>query len=903
MKRIRIALLATLLAAAGASGHSGTGEPLFVAVDGEDRGRCLDAAAPCQSIGYALSRVGKGGEIRVATGRYDVSTAEDVFHLVSGVVVVSGGYDQSFEQPAAAPTTLVGVPPEYRSLLAARGFQVLSDRKSIPTATTEALFDQQKTMQAGLSTTPCIGGQVEGLACSNTELLSHVPFSAVSATPGASADVWGFVDLNTNREYALVGYNIGTAVFDVTDPEIPREIGFIDGQNTTWRDIKVHQHFNASAGRWNAYAYITTDGSTDGLFVIDLTDLPQRISRVSYASDFSAAHNVFAANTDFGTGLSLTGVTPNLVIAGTNRGGGSPRLYSLQNPAQPSFVSQPGIGDYMHDAASMIIRDARKDTQCVNAVDYCEVMFDFNESTIDIWDITDATNPVRLSRTPYSNSAYTHSGWPSEDGMYLFVHDELDEQRFGLRTTVRTFSLADLRSPVAESVWTGPSPAIDHNGFVRGNRYYVSNYSRGLTILDISDPTSVTSAGRLDTYPFSDSANFVGAWGAYPYFHSGRIAVSDISSGFYMVGDGTTSPGQGSLQLDDAAYGGSEGSAITISVSRSGGSTGAVAVGYELVPGTAAASDIASVSGDLSWANGEAGSKTIQITPLADGSAEGLERMLLRLSAPTGGAAIGSRSVVSVYVSDPGAGSVLEFDRASIDVAERGFGTAVVTVQRRGSADGAVSVDYLLANGDATAGSDYTGTTSGTLSWADGDADPKSIEFSISDDGRSEGDEFFELALASPSAATLGGAATARVNILDGSGSNAAPNAIAGTNQTVTSGSTVTLDAAASNDPDGDNLSYVWSQTSGPTVTLSGADSRTATFAAPDVSSDTLLSFRLDVTDTGGLNDSASVNVTVRAPGSSGGGGGGGGSFDYWMVMLLAFSAFGRRAVSRRGAA
>ena len=69
--------------------------------------------------------------------------------------------------------------------------------------------------------------------------------SSVSAFPGSAADVWGFTDLNTNREYAIITYNIGTAVFDVTDPENPVEVGFVDGQNTSWRDVKVTQAFNA----------------------------------------------------------------------------------------------------------------------------------------------------------------------------------------------------------------------------------------------------------------------------------------------------------------------------------------------------------------------------------------------------------------------------------------------------------------------------------------------------------------------------------------------------------------------------------------------------------------------------------------------------------------------------------
>jgi choice-of-anchor B domain-containing protein len=144
----------------------------------------------------------------------------------------------------------------------------------------------------------------------------------------------------------------------------------------------------------------------------------------------------------------------------------------------------------MHDAASMTVTDARKDTQCANASasEYCDVLFDFNESTLDIWDITDPGSPVRLSQTPYGNAGYSHSGWSSEDQQYVYLQDELDERDRGLSTTLRIFSISDLRSPTLAGIWTGPTRAIDHNGFVRGNRYYMSNYARGLTILDISNP-------------------------------------------------------------------------------------------------------------------------------------------------------------------------------------------------------------------------------------------------------------------------------------------------------------------------------------------------------------------------------------------------------------------------------
>ena len=293
-------------------------------------------------------------------------------------------------------TTLVGIPAEYRARLAERGFRLVADRKGLTNGTrekTRALIAQKSRLQAGLKTDACVGGSVNGMACDRVDLVSHLPLANVSARPSAAADIWGFVDLNSNREYVIVGYRTGTGVFDVSDPENPREVGFVDGQATVWRDIKVHQVLDSDTGRWSAYAYVTTDGSTDGLSVLDLTDLPHRISRANYASDFSAAHNVYAANTDFATGLPQGGDMARLIIAGSDVGVGGYRSYSLADPARPNFLDMPPSAGYMHDAASMIITDGRKDSQCVNALDYCEVLFDFNETTVDIWDVTAIAKP------------------------------------------------------------------------------------------------------------------------------------------------------------------------------------------------------------------------------------------------------------------------------------------------------------------------------------------------------------------------------------------------------------------------------------------------------------------------------------------------------------------------------
>ncbi|HVW29429.1 MAG TPA: PKD domain-containing protein [Polyangiaceae bacterium] len=96
------------------------------------------------------------------------------------------------------------------------------------------------------------------------------------------------------------------------------------------------------------------------------------------------------------------------------------------------------------------------------------------------------------------------------------------------------------------------------------------------------------------------------------------------------------------------------------------------------------------------------------------------------------------------------------------------------------------------------------------------------------------------------------------------SSGNHPPVANAGTAQTVAANAAVTLDGSGSSDPDGDTITYAWSQTAGPVVTLSSTTAQKPTFTAPSVSAATTLTFSLTVND-GALSSAAStVNVTVN---------------------------------------
>jgi LmbE family N-acetylglucosaminyl deacetylase len=95
-------------------------------------------------------------------------------------------------------------------------------------------------------------------------------------------------------------------------------------------------------------------------------------------------------------------------------------------------------------------------------------------------------------------------------------------------------------------------------------------------------------------------------------------------------------------------------------------------------------------------------------------------------------------------------------------------------------------------------------------------------------------------------------------------GSNSAPIANAGPDQSVVSGASVTLDGRASSDPNGDPISYQWVRTAGPVVTLVGANTATPSFTAPTVTASTVFTFSLVVND-GHVNSVADlVNVTVN---------------------------------------
>ena len=145
----------------------------------------------------------------------------------------------------------------------------------------------------------------------------------------------------------------------------------------------------------------------------------------------------------------------------------------------------------------------------------------------------------------------------------------------------------------------------------------------------------------------------------------------------------------------------------------------------------------------------------------------------------------------------------------------------------------------------------------GTDAWGDWTAIPSSSSSTV---------EYVKASLTNGTAYTI---EVRAVNVVgDGTAAQAGPVtpnrlpiADAGPDQTVATGSAVTLTASGSSDPDEDTLTYSWTQTEGTTVTLSSTTAASPTFTAP--SSATTLTFSVTVTDTHSANASDEVTITV----------------------------------------
>ncbi|WP_430965007.1 choice-of-anchor B family protein [Spongiimicrobium sp. 2-473A-2-J] len=379
-------------------------------------------------------------------------------------------------------------------------------------------------MTGGNNDTPigffaCVGGVADIYPCNGYDLLGGIPLGIFNAASGN--DIWGWTDTSNNREYALVGLDNGTAFVDITDTDNLVYLGKLPTATVAsgWRDIKVFQD----------HAFIVSEAADHGMQVFDLTRLrnvaspPENFTADTRHTGFGNAHNIVINE--------QTGFAYAVGTARDDAFNGGAHFINVQDPKNPVGVGGYADNGYTHDA--QVISYNGPDTDYTGS----EIFVGANESQIVLANVTDKANPAEITTLQYGNIGYTHQGWFTEDHRYFILGDELDETDFGFNSRTLIFDFSDLDNPVLHDTYLGPTAAIDHNGYVRGDEFFLANYTAGVRVLDISgiDGNTIVETGFFDTFPTNNTASFNGVWSVYPYFASEKIIVNDINTGLFII--------------------------------------------------------------------------------------------------------------------------------------------------------------------------------------------------------------------------------------------------------------------------------------------------------------------------------------------------------------------------------
>lgn len=309
------------------------------------------------------------------------------------------------------------------------------------------------------------------------------------------SSIWGYTAPD-GHEYVLAGTTTGMSIVDIKNPEKPTEIHFIPGSNGFWREIKT----------WKNFAYVSHDNNNfnEGILIIDLKDLPEKITTYDFKGADSVLRRAHTLYIDEAGYLYLFGGTYSVC-----------RIYNLNtDPTNPTFVGATTV-DYIHDGY------VRGDTLWASNI---------YKGYITAWDLKDRTAPSVLTQftTP---STFTHNAWLSDNSKYLFTTDETNG------APVAAYDVSDITDvKIVDRFKIKPSEqSIPHNVHVLNDYLIMSHYTQGVVIADASIPEKIVKIAAFDTSPEYSGGGFNGCWGVYPYFPSGLIAATDIEEGLYIL--------------------------------------------------------------------------------------------------------------------------------------------------------------------------------------------------------------------------------------------------------------------------------------------------------------------------------------------------------------------------------
>jgi choice-of-anchor B domain-containing protein len=335
----------------------------------------------------------------------------------------------------------------------------------------------------------------------NFNLLAHWNEFSLGPTANSYSECWSYIH-SDGREYAVIGTNAGTAIYNVTNPAASYRVGLILGPTSIWREMKSYRD----------WIYVVTEGTGtgQGLQIIRMSNPEAPVLAATYAGSFVRSHTV-----------SVDTTRKLLICNGSRDAAGlatGMRILSIANPEAPVEIGWwPGgalpvsNANYIHDSVPIGMR-------LYGSSVYAGIQ--------RVFDFTNAAAPALVSSWTYPG-AFTHNAWPDSSGNTLYMTDEVNGE------PLKVFDISTLASPVLVNRLTSNPLAIVHNAHVKGRELYLSNYTEGIRALDISDPQHPAEFATADSWPGA-SGGFFGVWGVCPYFPSGLVIASDMQTGLYV---------------------------------------------------------------------------------------------------------------------------------------------------------------------------------------------------------------------------------------------------------------------------------------------------------------------------------------------------------------------------------
>ncbi len=308
--------------------------------------------------------------------------------------------------------------------------------------------------------------------------------------------MWGYTD-ETGIEYAIVGYQYGTSIIDISSTinqynEVANIIGPSTGDYYFHRDYKT----------FGDYLYIVNEmyGGDVGMQVIDLSPLPDNppIQLETY-NYIAQSHNLWIDTSGYAFIEHQTG--DNIHIANLN-----------DSPYSPIYEGTFGnLASNCHD---------------IYTKDNIAYVSEGWSNQFGIYDISNLDNIIQLAVIPCEG--YAHNAWLNPEGNLLVTTEETDNM------TVKIWDITNFNNIYLLGEYLGENN-LAHNVHIKNNFLYISHYTTGIKIIDIFNPEYPVEVAAYDTYPQNDGSGFYGCWGAYPFTENGYVYASDMQNGLYIL--------------------------------------------------------------------------------------------------------------------------------------------------------------------------------------------------------------------------------------------------------------------------------------------------------------------------------------------------------------------------------